>query len=173
MIWILKCWCFWKSQKNSFRILWTRPSKISLSSRISLTCCFKKDGYRIRLINRCWYASKEIRTGMCNAVHQYAKASNKYMDDYDENKNHHLLIFGMWIICMGGKWYKSSPHLFLNGSKILHYLIKFSLRTTTKIKKAWNILEVDVNYPEKYTNSMETHHFHLEEKKLKSLKAYN
>ena len=29
---------------------------------------------------------KVIRGGICYAFHQYAKASNKYMKDYDENK---------------------------------------------------------------------------------------
>ena len=46
---------------------------------------------------------------MCNAVHQYAKASNKYMDDYDENK-------------------ESSSINFWNVDNLYgcHYLIKFS-----------------------------------------------
>ena len=29
---------------------------------------------------------KGIRGGICHANHQYAKANNKYMKDYDENK---------------------------------------------------------------------------------------
>ena len=29
---------------------------------------------------------KVIRGGICYAFHQYAKTSNKYMKDYDENK---------------------------------------------------------------------------------------
>ena len=29
---------------------------------------------------------KGIRVGICHAVRQYAKAINKYMKDYDENK---------------------------------------------------------------------------------------
>ena len=30
---------------------------------------------------------KGIRRGVCNSVHQYAKANNKYMKDYDKNKD--------------------------------------------------------------------------------------
>ena len=29
---------------------------------------------------------KSIRGGICNAIYQYTKANNKYMEDYDKNK---------------------------------------------------------------------------------------
>ena len=29
---------------------------------------------------------KGIRAGMCHAIHKYAKANNKYMKNYDKNK---------------------------------------------------------------------------------------
>ena len=36
---------------------------------------------------------KGIRGGICNAVHHYAKANNKYMRDYDENKQSSYLNY--------------------------------------------------------------------------------
>ena len=30
---------------------------------------------------------KRIRGEMCHAIHQYAKANNKYMKEYDKNKD--------------------------------------------------------------------------------------
>ena len=34
---------------------------------------------------------KGIRGRICHVIHRYAKANKKYMKDYDNNKNHHIL----------------------------------------------------------------------------------
>ena len=51
---------------------------------------FKKDQSKIGLltnINMLLMVEKSIRGGICNAViHSYAKVNDKYMNDYDENK---------------------------------------------------------------------------------------
>ena len=31
-----------------------------------------------------------IRRGICNKVHSYPEANNKYMKNYDKNKDHHF-----------------------------------------------------------------------------------
>ena len=36
---------------------------------------------------------KGIRGGICHSVHRYGKANNKYMEDYDENKESSYLIY--------------------------------------------------------------------------------
>ena len=36
---------------------------------------------------------KGIRDGICHAIHQYVKAYNKYMKDYDKNKQSSYLKY--------------------------------------------------------------------------------
>ena len=38
---------------------------------------------------------KDIRGGKCHAIHQYVKAKNKYMKDYDKNLESSYLNIGM------------------------------------------------------------------------------
>ena len=37
-------------------------------------------------------AEKGIRSRICHVIHQYAKANNKYMKDFDKNKDHNIII---------------------------------------------------------------------------------
>ena len=34
---------------------------------------------------------KGIRSGICHAIHMYSKPNNKYIKDYNNTKNHHIL----------------------------------------------------------------------------------
>ena len=57
---------------------------------------FKKNRCWIRAINRWKYVliyEKGIRGGICNKVHSYAEANNKYMKNYDKNKESSFLIY--------------------------------------------------------------------------------
>ena len=39
---------------------------------------------------------KGVRGGICNTIHQYPKANNKYMKDYDQNKDSSYLKY--WVL---------------------------------------------------------------------------
>ena len=49
---------------------------------------FKKTGVELELLtdtNMLLMVQKEIRGGICHAIHHYAKANNKYMKAYNKN----------------------------------------------------------------------------------------
>ena len=60
-----------------------------LSSWVSMASNFKKTKVKLDLltaINMLLMVENGIREGICHSVHQYAKANNKFMKDYDKNK---------------------------------------------------------------------------------------
>ena len=52
-------------------------------------------------------AEKGIREIICHVTHRYAKANNNYMKNYDNKRNHHILMIGTKIISMAGQCQKS------------------------------------------------------------------
>ena len=62
---------------------------------------------------------KGVIRGICSAAHHYAKANNKYKDNYDENKKSSYINYWDVYNLYGGQWCKSSPHLILSFHKEL------------------------------------------------------
>ena len=87
-----------------------------------------------------------IRGGICHSIHRYAKANNKYMKNYNNNKESSYIqyldannLYG-WVMSEklpvnGFKW--------LDSDKINEELIK----NYNEDKNKGYILEVDVKYP--------------------------
>ena len=68
----------------------SRLRQVSCSSRISMASSFRKTkGERELLtdIDMLLMVEKRIRGEMCHSFNRYAKAINKYMTDYDKNKD--------------------------------------------------------------------------------------
>ena len=72
-----------------FQNLSFRSCKISFISWTSIASSFKKTEVKIELltdIDMLLMVEKVIRGRIYHAIHQYAEANNKYMKNYDENK---------------------------------------------------------------------------------------
>ena len=53
-----------------------------------MTSLFKKDRSKIRTnMNMLLMVEKVIRGGACHVIHRYAKGNNRYMKNYDKNKD--------------------------------------------------------------------------------------
>ena len=58
--------------------------------------CLKKTGVKSELltdIDMLLMVEKRISSGICHAIHRYAKANNKYMKNYDKNTTSSNLMY--------------------------------------------------------------------------------
>ena len=59
------------------------------ATRLAWQACLKNAGVKLQSItdyDMLLMIEKGIRGGICQATHRYAKANNKYMKNYDRNK---------------------------------------------------------------------------------------
>ena len=65
------------------------PGKLLSALELAWQAALKKAEVKLELLTdngMLLIVEKVIREGICNTIHQYAKANNKYMNDYDKNK---------------------------------------------------------------------------------------
>ena len=65
------------------------PAHFLSAPGLAWQACLKKTEVKLELLNNLdmlLMVEKGIRGGMCHAIHNYAKANNKYMKNYDKNK---------------------------------------------------------------------------------------
>ena len=88
-----------------------------------------------------------IRGGICHAIHRYAKANNKYMKNYDENKESSFLEYLDANNLYG--WAMPQP-LPVDGFKFVKNVSKIDedfIKSYDEDSDKRYILEVDVEYP--------------------------
>ena len=69
------------------------PAHFLSAPGLAWQACLKKTKVKLELltdIDMLLMVEKGIRGGMCQAIHSYAKANNKYMNNYDKNMSHHI-----------------------------------------------------------------------------------
>ena len=77
---------FENSRKMCWKIYHLDPAKSLLAPGLAWQTDFKEDWRKIRIVNidMLLMVEKNNRGGICHVHHQYAKANNKYMTDYDK-----------------------------------------------------------------------------------------
>ena len=106
---------------------------------------------------------------MCQSVHRYAKANNKYMKNYDKSIESSYL---MYLDANNLYGWAMSQKLPVNGFKWEDDLSRFNERFIKSYDENSNIgcfLEVDVEYPKKFFSSHEDLPLLSERKKLEKV----
>ena len=65
------------------------PAHFLSASGLAWQACLKKTEVRLELLTEndmLFMVEKGVRGGICHATYRYAKANNKYMKNYDKNK---------------------------------------------------------------------------------------
>ena len=115
---------------------------------------------------------KGIRGGICQVVHRYAKANNKYMKNYDKNNESSYIEYLDTNNLYG---WAMSQKLLVN---YFRWVMKKKLSEFNEdFMKSYNedsntgyFLEVDIDYPKTLLILIKIYHFYLKEKRLKMLK---
>ena len=106
---------------------------------------------------------KDIRGGISHSIYQYAKANNKYMKDYDENKESSYLQY--WDVNNFYGW------AILQKPPVINFeWIEDTSQFNENVIKNYNekscqvyFLEVDDQYLEKLNDLHNDYHFYLKE----------
>ena len=106
-----------------------------------------------------------IRGGMCQSIHRYAKANNKYMKIYDKNIE---LSYLMYLDANNLYGWAMSQKLPVNGFKWVNDLSRFNedfIKNYNENSDIGYFIEVDVEYPKNYLVLIKIYYFYQKEKK--------
>ena len=110
-----------------------------------------------------------IRGGMCQSVHRYANANNKYMKNYDKSIESSYLTY---LDANNLYEWSMSQKLPVNGFMWYNYLSEFNedfIKNYNENSDVGYFLEVDVEYPKKLFSSDKDLPFLPERKKVEKV----
>ena len=110
-----------------------------------------------------------IRGGMCQSIHRYAKANNKYMNNYDKSIKSSYL---MYLDANNLYGWAVSKKLPVNGFKWENDFYRDLMKTIKNYNENSNVgyfLEVDIEYPNKLWSFHKDLPFLPERKKLEKV----
>ena len=120
-----------------------------------MQACLKKPSIKVELLtdyDMLLMVEEGIRGGICHSIHRYAKANNKYMENYDENKESSYI---QYLDANNLYGWAMSQKLPVNGFKWIdsNEIDEEFTKNYNGNKKKGYILEVDVKYLKKLHDS--------------------
>ena len=128
------------------------PAHFLSAPGLAWQACLKKTKVKLELltdIDMLLMVEKGIRGGICQAIHRYAKANNKYMKNYDKNIESSYL---MYLDANNLYGWAMSQKLPVNGFEWVEDLSQFKedlIKNCDENSDKIYFLEVDVEYPKK------------------------
>ena len=150
------------------------PTKFLAAPGFAWQLAFKKIKVKLDLltdIDILLMIGKGIKGGICYSIYRYAKVNNKYLTDYDKNKE--SSYFQYWDVNNLYDW-AMSQKLPVNNFEWIEdtsqYNEDFAKNYNEESDEVY-FLEVDVQYLEKYMNFIIIYHFYLRGWRLKKSKS--
>ena len=128
------------------------PTHFLSAPGLAWQACLKKIKVKLELltdVDMLLMVEEGIRDGICEAIHRYAKANNKYMNNYDKSFESSYLVYLESNNLYG---WAMSQKLPVNGFRWVEKLSKFNERFIKSYNENSDIgyfLEVDVEYKQK------------------------
>ena len=142
---------------NNFRDMYIKEYELDPAHFLSLPglawqACLKKTNIELELLtdyDMLLMVEEGIRGGICHSIHQYAKANNKYMKNYNNNNEESSYI--QYLDANNLYGWAMSEKLPVNGFKWLNNdkINEEFIKNYNENDKKGYILEVDVKYPKK------------------------
>ena len=114
--------------------------------------CLKNANIKLELLtdyDMLLMVEEGIRVGICHSIHRYAKANNKYMNNYDENEESSYI---QYLDANNLYGWAMSQKLPVNNFKSIEDTSKINedfIKNYYENSKKGYILEVDIKYPKK------------------------
>ena len=128
------------------------PAQFLSLPGLAWQACLKKMNIELELLtdyDMLLMVEEGIRSGICHSIHRYTKENNKYMENYDKNKESSYIQYldanNLYGWAMSQKWPVNNFKWAEDVSRINEELIKNYNENSSK----GYILEVDVKYPKK------------------------
>ena len=163
---------FGKFRDTCIEIYGLDPSRFLSAPGLAWQACLKRIEVKLELLtdyHMLLMIEEGIRGGMCESIHRYAKASNKYMKNYDKNIESSYLMYSDANNLYG---WAMSQKLPVNGFKWENDLSRFNenfIKNYNENSDVGYFLEVDVEYPKKLFSSHKDLPFLPERKKLEKV----